>query len=253
MTSDRVIVITGGSSGIGLATVTRFLQGGDRVVNLDVRPPPDAGSAAIWMAVDITDWAAVDEAVAAVVDRHGRLDVTVANAGISIRHRIVDITEEEFRRVLDVNLLGVFAIWRASARHMLAQRSGVLLATASTNGTAGYPYYADYNASKAGILALCRSFALELSPYVRACAVSPGYVMTPMQRAEYTDGMLAEVNSRIPLGRHADPTEIANMFYFLASPEAGYLTGQQFIVDGGELAGGTASTFGTPTRSRRPR
>ncbi|HEX5497177.1 MAG TPA: SDR family oxidoreductase [Mycobacteriales bacterium] len=250
--SGRVVIITGGSSGIGLATLTRFARGGDQVVNLDLRPPADPTTAAGWLEVDVTDWAGVDRAVDTVVERHGAVDVAVANAGISIRHRVVDITEEEFRRVLDVNLSGVFALWRACARHMLVQRSGVLLATASTNGTAGYPYYADYNASKAGVLALCRSFALELSPHVRTGAVSPGYVMTPMQRSEYTDEMLAEVNSHIPLGRHADPAEIANMFHFLASADAAYLTGQQIIVDGGELAGGIASTFGTLTRPDAP-
>lgn len=242
---ERVVVVTGGSSGIGQATARRFRRAGDVVVNFDLRSAADDDSeAAEWRRVDLTDWTAVGTAVEEVVARHGRVDVAVANAGISVRHSIFETTEAEFRRVVDTNLVGVFTLWQACARHMWERRTGVLLATASTNASVGYPYYADYNATKAGVLALTRTFALELSPYVRACAVSPGYVLTPMQRAEYTDEMLAAVNGRIPLGRHAAPEEIAELFFFLASDHARYLTGQQLVADGGELAGGTASTFG---------
>ena len=92
--------------------------------------------------------------------------------------------------------------------------SGVILQTASTNGIMGYPYYADYNATKAGVIELTRSMALDLAPKVRVCAVAPGYVLTPMQRAEYTDGMLEEVNQKIPLRRHAKPEEIAALFAY---------------------------------------
>lgn len=240
--AGRVVIVSGASSGIGSATADRFRAEGDTVVDFDLRPPEDGSG---WREVDVTDWSAVGAAVDEVVAEHGRVDVAVANAGISIRHSILDTTEAEFRRVLDVNLVGVFALWRACAVHMVRQRAGVLLATASTNGSVGYPYYADYNATKAGVLALCRTFALELSPHVRVCVVSPGYVLTPMQRAEYTDEMLAEVNASIPLGRHARPAEIADLFHFLASPRAAYLTGQQLVADGGELAGGIASRFGT--------
>src|SRR2546428_87665 len=119
--------------------------------------------------------------------------------------------------------------------------AGVILQTASTNGLVGHRYYADYNACKAGVIELTRSIALELAPQVRVNAVAPGYVLTPMQRAEYTDAMLDEVNRKIPLGRHAAPEEIAGLFAFLASDDAAYLTGQVFVIDGGETAGGLAS------------
>jgi NAD(P)-dependent dehydrogenase (short-subunit alcohol dehydrogenase family) len=105
----------------------------------------------------------------------------------------------------------------------------------------GYPFYADYNATKAGVIELTRSMALELAPKVRVCAVAPGYVLTPMQRAEYSDAMLEEVNRKIPLGRHAAPEEIAALFCYLASDDAAYATGQVFTLDGGETAGGLAS------------
>ncbi|MCK5430788.1 MAG: SDR family oxidoreductase, partial [Anaerolineales bacterium] len=110
-----------------------------------------------------------------------------------------------------------------------------------TNGLMGYPYYADYNASKAGVIELTRSMALELAPTVRVIAVCPGYVLTPMQEAEYSPEMLEAVNRKIPLGRHATPEEIAALFAFLASDEAPYITGQHIVIDGGETAGGLAS------------
>jgi NAD(P)-dependent dehydrogenase (short-subunit alcohol dehydrogenase family) len=105
----------------------------------------------------------------------------------------------------------------------------------------GHPYYADYNATKAGVIELTRSMALELAPKVRVNAIAPGYVLTPMQRAEYTDEMLAAVNQKIPLRRHAKPEEVAALFAFLASDDAAYMTGGVFVIDGGETAGDLAS------------
>lgn len=240
----RVVVISGASSGIGGATAQRFATNGDRVINFDIHAPDSESPHPVkWIEVDVTDWSSVESAIAEIHTREGRLDVVVANAGISIRHSVLAMTEREARKVVDVNLFGVLGLWRAAAARMVEQGWGVLLATASTNGSRGYPFYADYNASKAGVLALCRTFALELSPYVRTACVSPGYVLTPMQRAEYTDEMLAEVNAKIPAGRHAKPEEVAEAFFFLASSTAAFITGQELVLDGGELAGGTASAF----------
>ena len=108
--------------------------------------------------------------------------------------------------------------------------------TASTNGITGHPFYADYNASKAGVILLARTMALELAPKVRVNAVCPGYVLTAMQQAEYTQGMLNQVNNKIPLARHATVEEVAALFTYLASKEAAYITGQAISIDGGELA-----------------
>lgn len=240
----RTVIISGASSGIGRATAERFAAAGDHVVNLDVAGPDDVGDVT-WMRVDVSDWAAVEAAVAEVHDARGGLDVVIANAGISVRHGVLELTEQQARRTCEVNLLGVLGLWQAAARRMLAARRGVLLATASVNGHRGYPFYADYNATKAGVSALCRTFALELSPYVRVACVTPGAVLTPMQRAEYTDEMLAEVNDRIPAGRHADPAEIADAFYYLASEQARFLTGQELVIDGGETAGATTAILGS--------
>ena len=108
--------------------------------------------------------------------------------------------------------------------------------TASTNGLSGHPLYADYNASKAGVILLARTLARELAPTIRVNAVCPGYVLTPMQEAEYSPEMLAEVDASIPLGRHARPEEVAALFAFLASDDAGYFTGSVISIDGGETA-----------------
>jgi len=235
----RTIVVSGASSGIGFATAKRFAGAGDHVYNLDVAKPETATDGVIWLETDVADWAAVQEAIAQVHDDQGRIDVAVANAGISIRHDVLNISRRDARRIVDINLLGVLGLWQATARLMLVQGSGTLLATGSVNGHRGFPYYADYNATKAGVAALCRTFALELSPRIRVACVSPGAVLTPMQQAEYTPQMLDLVNARIPAGRHAQPAEIAQAFFYLASADASFITGQEIIIDGGEIAGST--------------
>jgi len=171
----------------------------------------------------------------------GGIDVLVNNAGTSIRHKFLDITPEEWAKVIATNLTGMFYVAQTVARHMIEGNGGVILQTASTNGVTGYPYYADYNASKAGVIALTKAMALELAPKVRVVAVAPGYVLTPMQRAEYTEAMLDEVNGKIPLRRHAQPEEVAALFAFLASDDAAYITGHVYTIDGAETSGGLAS------------
>ena len=240
------ILITGGASGIGAATAARFLEEGSVVCILDrdaearnkiSREIPSLKGA---IAADVSDLEQVQSAFAEAIQLMGGVDVLINNAGISIRHNFLDITPAEWDKVIAVNLTGVFYVAQTAARHMMERGSGVILQTASTNGVMGYPYYADYNATKAGVIELTKSMALELAPKVRVCAVAPGYVLTPMQRAEYTDEMLEEVNRKVPLRRHAKPEEIAALFAYLASEDAAYATGQVFTLDGGETAGGLA-------------
>ncbi len=244
---DKRVLITGGASGIGAATVARFIGEGARVVVLD---RDEEGCRRIkrkekelcgTIGADVSDPVAVAEAFDEMDHLLGGIDVLINNAGISIRHSFLEITPEEWQQVMDVNLNGVFYVAREAARRMLDAGGGVILNTGSTNAIMGYPYYADYNASKAGVLELTRSMALELAPTVRVNAVCPGYIMTPMQEAEYTPAMIEEVNEKIPLGRHGRPEEVAALFAFLASDEAAFITGQTYVIDGGEIAGGLAS------------
>jgi meso-butanediol dehydrogenase/(S,S)-butanediol dehydrogenase/diacetyl reductase len=244
---DKRVLVTGGARGIGAATSARFLEEGARVVVLD---RDAAALSAIReslprldgvLEADVSDPDSVAAAFGRLDALWGGLDVLVNNAGISIRHGFLDIADEEWRKVIGTNLSGVFFVAREAARRMSASSGGVILNMGSTNGLAGYHYYADYNASKAGVIELSRSMALELAPKVRVNCVCPGFILTPMQEAEYTPEMLRAFEAKIPLGRLGRPEDVAALFAFLASDEALFITGQTFVIDGGEIAGGLAS------------
>lgn len=239
----RSVIVTGGASGIGLATAERFADEGANVGIIDRSDPAMTAALATrpgltGVLADATDPTRLRQAFDQICAANGPVDVLIANAGISERTSFLSIGLEQWRRVLDVNLNGVFLSCQLAAQQMMETgRSGVIIAMSSTNAIAGNPNYADYNASKAGILALTRTMARELAPRIRVNAVCPGYVLTRMQQREYTAAAIDELNERIPLGRHADPAEIASLFAFLASDEASYLTGAAIIIDGGELCG----------------
>lgn len=226
------MVVTGGTSGIGIAAVERFRAEGCEVIALGRRKTKDT------IQIDVAD----HEAVGRVFADIGAVDVVVNNAGVSIRNLAVDITPGQWQQVLSTNLTGAFNVAQAAARRMLLDKGGVILNTASTSGLVGYRFYADYNATKAGVIELTKSLALEWAPTVRVNAVCPGFVVTPMQEAEYTPEMMEELNRRIPLQRHGTPKEVAGLFAYLASDEAAYFTGAVIVMDGGETAGSLAST-----------
>jgi NAD(P)-dependent dehydrogenase (short-subunit alcohol dehydrogenase family) len=240
---DKSVVITGGASGIGLSSAKRFAKEGARVAIFDCNEKAIGATLAehpelTGVAVDVRNVADLEQAFRTSAEANGPVDILVANAGVSERVSFLEIPVDQWRRILDVNLTGVFLACQIAARQMTNRNAeGVILATASTNAVAGNPYYADYNASKAGILAAVRTMARELAPRIRVNAVCPGYVMTPMQEREYTPEAIRAVNERIPMGRHADPDEVAALFAFLASDEGRYLTGSAIFIDGGELLG----------------
>ncbi len=243
----KAVLVTGGASGIGEATAARFLEEGCRVVVLDrnasgcERIQAEYPGLVDVLKVDVSDAAQVEEAYLQVDKVLGGVDILVNNAGLSIRHSFMEISLEDWCRVMDTNLTGLFIVAQQAAKRMLAAGKGVILNMGSMNGVIGCPHYADYNASKAGVIELTRTMALELAPTVRVACVCPGAVMTPMQEAEYTQEMVDTLNAKIPMKRHAKPSEIAAFFAFLASDDAGFICGHPLVIDGGEAAGGLAS------------
>lgn len=244
---DKRVLITGGASGIGKSTVARFIQEGSHVAVLDrdekacleiKKALPELKETII---ADVTKPDNVAEAFGRLDTLWEGLDILINNAGISIRNPLLDITAEQWLEVMDVNLNGVFYVAQQAAKRMWKGEGGVILNMGSTNALTGYHYYASYNASKAGVVELTRSMALELAPKVRVNAVCPGFILTPMQEAEYTEKMLDAFRKKTPLGRLGKPEEVAALFAFLASDEAAFITGQAFVIDGGEIAGGLAS------------
>ncbi|MEE8569304.1 MAG: SDR family NAD(P)-dependent oxidoreductase [Anaerolineales bacterium] len=244
---DKRVLITGGAGGIGMVTAERFLEEGSRVVVMDCdaagirRIERELPALSGTIIADVSDAEAVERAFEELDDLLQGLDILINNAGISIRQPFMDITPEQWQRVIEVNLNGMFYVAQQAARRMLAGGGGVILNMGSTNGLIGYPFYADYNASKAGVIELTRSMALELAPTVRVNVVCPGFILTPMQEVEYSPQMRRAFERKVPLDRLGRPDEVAALFAFLASDEAGFITGHCHVIDGGEIVGGLAS------------
>jgi len=240
------VVVTGGASGIGKATAARFALEGASVVVLDYNDwafdalRQEIPALVGCVQTDVSREESVKAAFAQVDALMGGLDILISNAGISVRKRFLEADFAQWKRVMGVNLDGmclcIMEALRRMQREKTKENTGVILCTASTNGMEGHPFYTDYNASKAAVINLVRSVALEHAPWLRCNCVCPGYVLTPMQEAEYTQEMFDECNRGIPMQRHADPAEVAALFAFLASDEAKYITGQHIPLDGGETA-----------------
>ena len=241
---DRVVIVTGGAAGIGRATARRFVQDGARVAVWDVKA---ADSEEWFQAVDVTDAVAVEAAVAAVVERWGRIDVLVNNAGILRDHQLVkwkdgqklaEMSERDFDAVVSVNLKGVFLCTRAVAPRMIAGGGGVILNASSIVGLYGNFGQTNYAATKAGVINMTKTWARELGRYnVRVNAVAPGFIATEMVTAmpeKVLQGMVAHT----PLGRMGKPEDIAEAYFWLASDAASFISGTVLSVDGG-LVGGT--------------
>ncbi|MGD9227666.1 MAG: SDR family oxidoreductase [Desulfobacterales bacterium] len=240
---DKRVVVTGGASGIGYAIARRFVNESSKVVILDSNQEALGNAQSQLSALtggvcaDVSSPDEIEAAFKEVDEIMGGIDILISNAGISVRQPFMKIDYDQWSKVLRINLDGMFLCAKAAIERMRPQQSGVILFTASTNGFAGYPYYADYNASKSAVINLTKTIAMECAPWLRINSICPGYVLTPMQKAEYTAEMMDAVNARIPMGRHADPKEIAALFAFLASSEAKYITGTAITVDGGESLG----------------
>lgn len=245
------VFVTGGARGIGLAIATAF--GREQAVvsiadrhreNLDstVRELRGAGIVVQGHLLDVAD----QDAVVAAVDEAERvapIDILVNNAGIALETGFLDVSLKEWREVLDANLTGMFIVAQAVARRMVARRRGTIVNMASKNGIDGEAGYAHYNASKGGVIMLTKTMALELGQFgIRVNAVAPGYLQTPMSEAIDSPTFVRDfVDRYIPLGRCGKVDDVAPLFLFLAGEEASFITGQIFVIDGGQLAGQKAS------------
>ena len=249
---DRVALITGGAAGIGQATALRFAEEGARVVICDVSEEAGRQTAAMlgpdaaFYKVDVTDRRAVQEWVDDVVARYGRIDILVNNAGILRDAQLVkykdgqvvgQMSEEDFDRVVAVNLKGVFNCTQAVVPYMIRQGGGVILNASSVVGLDGNFGQTNYVATKAGVIGMTKVWARELGRYgIRVNAVAPGFILTDMVR-QMPEKILEGMRGRIPLGRLGDPRDVANAYLFLASDEAAYITGAVLRVDGGIVIG----------------
>ena len=229
--SGRTVLITGGSRGIGLACAQRFAALGDNVaVTYNSSPPPEGF---FGVQCDVTSAESVDAAFAAVEEKFGPVQVLVSNAGVTKDTLLLRMSESDFTSVVDANLTAAYRVTKRAAQGMLRARSGRIVLMSSVVGLLGSAGQANYAASKAGLVGLARSLARELgSRSITVNVVAPGPVATDMTAA-LGEKRLAELTAAVPLGRMASPEEIAGVVAFLASEDAGYITGAVVPVDGG--------------------
>jgi NAD(P)-dependent dehydrogenase (short-subunit alcohol dehydrogenase family) len=242
---DRVALITGAGGGIGQATALRFAEEGATVALVDiqmenienlVRKISNLGRKVFFKGVDVRNQVEVEEIVQRVVKEFGRLDILINNAGLNIAVVAKKTTEEEWNKLMDINLKGTFLCCQAVFEPMSKQRYGRIINTASI-WTEGHIGQAGYSAAKAGVIGLTKTLALEYARYqITVNCISPGTVETPMI-SNVPPEMKEQFLRGIPLGRFADPREIANVHLFLSSEEASYITGSVIHVDGGASVG----------------
>lgn len=230
--SGRVVLVTGGSRGIGLACARAFVAAGERVA-VTYREKPPADDALFALRCDVTAPDDVEAAFAAVEDRWGPVEVLVANAGITRDTLLLRMGEDAWRDVIETNLTGAWRVAKRAAGRMVRARSGRIVFVSSVVALSGSAGQANYAASKAGLVGLARSLARELaSRNITVNVVAPGAIRTDMTAA-LGDAWADQITAAIPLGRIAEPEEVAAAVTFLASPAAGYITGAVLPVDGG--------------------
>ncbi|WP_339263597.1 3-oxoacyl-ACP reductase FabG [Solibacillus sp. FSL W7-1472] len=237
--ANKVAIITGGAGGIGLAAVKRFWEEGAKVAIVDYdkqqgeKMEAELGENVAFFAVDVSKLADVKEMVEQVVDRFGKIDILINNAGITRDATLVKMSEEDFEKVIQINLNGVYYCTQAVAPHMIAQGSGKIISTSSVSGVYGNFGQTNYAATKAAIIGMTKTWAKELGcKGINVNAVAPGFTATPMVE-KMPEKVLQQMEGITSLQRLGKPEDIANAYLFLASDEASYITGHVLQVDGG--------------------
>ena len=238
----KVSIITGGASGIGKATVLKFAQEGaivavcdlnQETIDATINEVKAAGGEAVGYIVNVTNKSQINDMVADVKARFGRIDVLVNNAGIVQDAQLTKMTDEQFDLVIDINLRGVYNCAKAVVDTMVAQGGGVILNASSVVGVYGNFGQTNYAATKFGVIGFVKTWAKELGKKgIRANAVCPGFVATPILKA-MPEKVIQAMEDRVPMKRMAQPEEIANLYAFLASDEASYINGAAIEITGG--------------------
>ncbi len=244
---NQVAIVTGAANGIGAATARRLAGEGAAVVVADIDEQAAgqnvemiraAGGQAIFAPVDVTNRAGVESLLAAALAAYGHVDVLANIAGVALAEPFLEITDEKWKRTLDINLTGVFLCSQVVARHMAAHKiAGRIVNMASTNGLVGEADLAHYNASKFGVVGLTMTMAIELAPLnIRVNSVCPGLIKTRLTQSAVDDPHWVKgYLKKIPLNRFGEPEEVAAAVAYLASQDSGFITGHQLVIDGGQL------------------
>lgn len=241
--AQKTAIVTGASQGIGLACAQRLVREGARVMLVDIRPEGQAaaealGDAARFFCADVSQKADVDAMIAATLDAFGHIDILVNNAGVTHAADFLELAEDDFDRVLRINLKSMFLCSQAAARDMVKRGSGCIINMSSVNAELTIPNQVPYVISKGGVNQLTRVAAISLAPHgIRVNAIGPGTILTELARKAVLGSPEARhtILSRTPLGRCGEPEEVACIAAFLASDDASYMTGQTLFVDGGRM------------------
>ena len=242
--ADKVAIVTGATQGIGLACAARLVAEGARVMLVDIKPEgaqaaQQLGDAARFFAADVSQKADVDAMIAATLQAFGHIDILVNNVGVTHAADFLDLAEDDFDRVLRINLKSMFLCGQAAAREMVKRQSGSIINMSSVNSELAIPNQVPYVVSKGGVNQLTKVMALNLAPHgIRVNGIGPGTILTELARKAVLGSPEAHhtILSRTPLGRCGKPEEVASIAAFLASDDASYMTGQTIYADGGRMA-----------------
>lgn len=245
MEEKQVVLVTGGSRGIGKAIALKYAKNGYNVVlnyisdNTDIERLTKEfeayGIEVLFVKADISKSNEVEELVKQAIEKFGRIDVLVNNAGITKDTLLMRMKEEDFDKVIEINLKGTFLVTKQVIPYMMKKRDGRIINLSSVVGVAGNAGQSNYAASKAGIIGFTKSVAKEVaSRNIRANCVAPGFIATDMTNV-LSDEVKANINAQIPMKRMGTPEDVANLAYFLGSEESSYITGQVISIDGGMI------------------